>query len=198
MSSRINLLPPDIKQEHRYARRNARLLHTLTLFGVGLAGMLVIVAAGLVYMQQVANDYRGQAKAAEARLQGQKQAEIEKQARDVSNDLKLAVQVLSKEILFSELLKQLAMSIPNNVSLRGISISELKGALDITAEASDITTATQLQVNLTDPSNKIFSKADIISINCSSGGTKRYPCDITVRALFAEGNPYLFISKGVR
>jgi hypothetical protein len=56
-----------------------------------------------------------------------------------------------------------------------------------------------VQVNLADPTNKIFSKADIVSITCSSSNalSPLYPCTVNVRALFVTNNPFLFInSKG--
>jgi hypothetical protein len=101
--------------------------------------------------------------------------------------------------LFSQLLKQLAVIIPTNTTLSSLNISQASGALDITANTTDYKSATQLQVNLSDPTNKLFTKADIVSINCggtSTGGaaSTKYPCSVTVRALFAANNPFLFIS----
>jgi len=194
----INLMPPEFKQEYRYARRNSGLLHMLILFGVGLAVLAVIVAAGLVYLQQAAKTYKVRAASIEATLKEQKQSEVETQVKDISGNLKLAVQVLSQEVLFSQLLKQLAVVTPNNATLSGITISQLQGAVDVTAKTTDYTAATQLQVNLADPANKIFSKADIVSITCvtPTGTTDtKYPCTVVIRALFATDNPFLFINS---
>jgi Tfp pilus assembly protein PilN len=194
----INLMPPELKEEYRFARRNSSLLHMLIMFGVGLAGLAVIAVAGLVYLQQAAKNYTVQAANIETALKGQKQSEVEKQVQDISNNLKLAVQVLSQEILFSQLLKQLAVVTPNNATLSGISISQLQGAVDITAKTTDYTAATQLQVNLADPASKIFSKGDIVSITCATpagGVATKYPCTVVIRALFADNNPFLFINS---
>ena len=90
-------------------------------------------------------------------------------------------------------------AIPAKASLTGISISKLSGGIDLTAAASDYNTATQVQVNLQDPANKIFDKADIINIVCSSTSTDpQYPCTITIRAQFSKNNPFLFIASGVK
>jgi hypothetical protein len=167
------------------------------LFGVGLAGLAVIVAAGFVYLQQTSQKYQAQATIIEASLRDQKQGEVQKQAQDISNSLKLAVQVLSKQVVFSQLLKQLAVVTPSNASLSGINISQIEGAVDITAKTTDYNAATQLQINLADPANKIFAKADIVSISCVTpvdANQARYPCTVVVRSLFAENNPYLFIN----
>jgi hypothetical protein len=51
-----------------------------------------------------------------------------------------------------------------------------------------------LQVNMSDPNNKIFSKADIIDIRCSTGDTKdAYPCTVSIRVEFGDSKRFLFI-----
>lgn len=194
----INLLPPDLKRDYALARRNAGLRKILTLIGFGLAGLLLLVGAGILYLDQASKAYTTQAEAAEVRLHEQKQDEVEKRVQEISGSLKLAVQVLSQQVLFSKLLKQLAVVTPSNVSLSGINISKLQGAVDLTAKTTDYNAATQLQINLTDPNNKIFSKADILNITCptSDGTPVRYPCTVTIRAEFATAdNPLLFVNS---
>jgi len=199
----INLLPPDLKEEYKFARRNTSLLHIIGMFGVGIAGLGIIVASGLVYLQQAANTYANQAAATQQSLKDRDQAAIQKQAQEISGNLKLSVQVLSQEVLFSKLLQQLAIITPSNATLSGIAISQLAGAIDITAKTTDYNAATQLQVNLADPGNKIFDKADIVSITCitpvagTSPANSRYPCTVVVRASFAKNNPFLFINSKV-
>ena len=202
----INLLPPEIKQDYKYARHNTKLVNRVVVASVALLGLAAISVGGIWYLKQAVKPYDAQIVAAETNLKQQDQAGTEKQVKDISDNLKLVIQVLSKEILFSQLLKQLAVIIPNNATLTSFTVSQTVGALDITANTVDYNAATQLQVNLADPTNKIFSKADIISINCitttqgadSSSGSNaksKYPCTATIRALFATNNPFLFISN---
>lgn len=191
----INLLPPNLKLDYRYARRNAGLLRFVAMFGVGLAGLAVICAVGMLYLQQTARTYAAETEVIEQSLKDQKQDEVEKQVEDISSSLKLAVRVLSEEVLFSQLLKRLAVTTPSNVSLASLSITELEGGVDITANTSDYNAATQLQVNLADPKNQIFAKADIVNISCITGSQgSKYPCTVVIRALFSEDNPFLFIN----
>ena len=118
-------------------------------------------------------------------------------SRRSTGRLKLVVNVLSREILFSKLLTQTGAVTPSNTSLTDLSINQVAGAIDIKAKATDITAATQLQVNLQDPANKIFTKADIQNITCKPDATDpKYPCNVTLKALFAKDNPFLFINKG--
>jgi Tfp pilus assembly protein PilN len=190
----INLLPLELKQSYMYARQNNSLLKLITAFGLGIFGLVLIVFAGFIYMQQSANNYKVQAANIEANLKKQKQQEIEKQTQDISNSLKLAVQVLSKEVLFSQVMQRLAVIVPSNVSLSSISLNDFAGGLDVSAGAVDYEAASQLQVNLADPANQIFSKADIVSITCETNTTEKYPCKVVVRALFTQNNSFQFIS----
>lgn len=197
----INLLPPDIKQDYHYARRNTHLTRWVLAMGLAFLGLAVLSAGGIWYINQAADDYSRQISVSEADLRRQNQSQVEKEIKDISNSLQLAVQVLSKEVLFSKLLRQLAVVTPNNATLSSLNISKIQGAVDISASTADYNAATQLQVNLADPTNKIFSKADIVAINCatvSAGSTatqSKYPCTVTIRALFANNNPFLFINN---
>lgn len=197
----INLLPPDLKESYRYAHRNTRLVRWVIAFGFGFLGLVAISTAGLIYMQQSSQMYVKQIADTQASLQQQKLTSTQQEVQSISNNLKLAVQVLSKEVLFSKLFEQLAVVTPSNAVLTNLTISQVQGGVDITAATTDYTAATQLQVNLAAPGNKIFSKADIVSISCEAvSGTlnstsAHYPCNVVIRALFAANNPFLFINN---
>jgi archaellum component FlaF (FlaF/FlaG flagellin family) len=190
----INLLPPSIKDDYGYSRRNVHLLHWVFIFAFAVVGF--------VYMQQLSNNYQQQIEAKQMSLRSQHLAETKKTAKEMSDNLKLAVQVLGQEVLFSDLLKQLAAVTPANAKLTSLTISQTTGALDIIAKTTNSSAASQLQVNYTDPANKIFSKADIVNINCSSGSSTgadtKYPCNVTIRVLFADDNPFLFVNAEKR
>lgn len=192
----INLLPPEVKNQYHYAVLNTKLKSWITAAVIALLGVIVIGGAGLLYLKQISHSYDDQVAAAKATLQQQNIDGTRKQVNEISSDLKLSVQVLSKEVLFSKLLKQLATLTPPNTSLSSFNIAPSVSAIDIAAKTTDYNAATQLQVNLADPNNKIFSKADIISINCGNDSSDtRYPCSVTIRALLAQNNPYLFINN---
>lgn len=196
----INLLPPDVKQNMSYARRNTVLIKWAILLLISIAGVIVIATAGFIYLRQSTASQETQLKQGQDELKAKKLEETQKHVQDLSNSIKLVTQVLSREILFSKLLKQIGSAIPANASLSGLNISKVEGGIDLTAIATDYNAATQVQVNLADPANKIFDKADIVSINCNSGAAvdPKYPCTVIIRAQFAKNNPFLFIntSKG--
>lgn len=199
----INLMPPELKTGYTYARRNVVLRKWVVAFLVALIGLGALTTYGLLTIKQSATHYSRQNAATEAMFRQEKSKDVQKQVKDIGNNFKLAVKVLSQEVLFSQLIKQIAATIPSNANLTGLSIPQTQGGIDITANATDYKTATQVQVNLADPANKIFTKADIVSIVCGNkdaSGTSNaaYPCTVTIRALFARNNPFLFINdKGV-
>lgn len=192
----INLLPTELKEHYLYARRNSRLRRWAFAMLFGLVGVGLVGTAGMLYLQRSIDTYSARVIATENSLKEQKLEETRKKSEDITSSLKLAVDVLSREVLFSKLLTQIATVMPPNTSLTDLSISNTQGSLEIAAISSDYASATQLQVNLSDPDNKIFSKADIQTITCGTNTTNpRYPCSVTIKALFADNNPFLFINK---
>ena len=131
-------------------------------------------------------------------LRIQKLEETQARVSEISANLKLVIQVLSREILFSKVLKQVGAVIPAGAVLTDLNITKVEGGIDLTFEATDYQTGTQILLNLQDPQNAIFQKADIESINCNpvleEGQT--YPCRVSIRALFGDNSPYYFINEG--
>lgn len=196
----INLLPPELKQGYKYARYNRHILRWIAAFIVAIAGVAVITAGGMLLMQSNINSYKSKIASAQAQLASQNMTGVEAQVTTISNNLKLMVQVLSKEILFSKLLTQLGTITPSNVELTSLSISQSQSAIEVTAQSTDYNAATQLQENLASPNNQIFSKADLVSVICTSGSQQavnpKYPCAVDIRAEFTNNNPFLFINAG--
>lgn len=195
----LNLLPNDVKKSIGFASKNILLRRWIGLFLAAFVGLGLISTYGLLAIHQSTVKYNDLI-ASEGLVASQQQfTQTQKQVKDMSSSFKLVLQVLGKEILFSELLKQIAATMPTNSNLTGLVISKTTGAIDITALATDYNTATQVQVNLADPTNKIFSKADIVNITC--GGTSsldpKYPCTVNIRALFTTKNPFLLINTKV-
>jgi Tfp pilus assembly protein PilN len=193
----INLLPPALKDNYGYARRNGRLLTWIFAFVAGLCGVVLITSVGLFTINNSINSYKSRITTTQHQLTKANSVATEQQVAGISSNLKLMVDVLSKEVLFSKLLAQLGSITPPNVILTNLSIAQNQSAIAITAQTVDYNAATQLQINLSDPSNKIFSKADLVSISCtpSQDATNRnYPCSADIQAQFTSSNPFLFIN----
>lgn len=196
----LNLLPTDIKENIVYARRNNVLRHWSIALLLSVMGILTIIAASYMYLQRSINAYASDVQKGKENLKSQKLDETQKQVQDLTNSLKLVDQVLQREVLFSKLLQQIGTTLPNGAVLTNLSINKVQGGLDLEAASRDYQTATQVQINLQDPENKIFEKADILTVQCASTSTPAvnsdYPCTVQIRALFAKNNSFSFLSKG--
>jgi hypothetical protein len=194
----INLLPPEIKAGYHYARRNVQLRRWVVMSLIALIGLMAVGTFGLVTLHQSTTGYSNQVVGAEAQLQKDNLKQTTQQVQDISNSLRLAVQVLSKEVLFSKLITQIGAVMPNGAVLSELNINTEDTGLDLDADTTNYNTATQVQVNLSAPSNKIFAKVDIVNITCSNvqAVNPQYPCVAQFRALFNTKNPFLFINQG--
>lgn len=196
----INLLPTEVKTNIAYARRNTRLRKWAVALFVGIISTVMVIGAGQIYLQNSIKTYAKQVEQGKQDLSDQNLEATQAEVQDLSNSLKLVVQVLQREVLFSKLLVKVGAALPNGSILTNLSINKAQGGLDLQAAATDYQTATQVQVNLQDPKNKIFEKADILSIQCSaaktgdSKETGKYPCSVQLRALFAKNNEFSFIA----
>ncbi len=192
----INLLPPDIKENTLYARRNTRLRKWCLAVLSAAIGVVLIATFGQFYIDRSIKSYAAQAEATTEQLKTQKLEETQKEVTNISSSLQLVVQVLSREVLFSKLIQQIGTAIPSGASLSDLSINKVEGGIDLRFNAADYQTATQVQVNLQDQANKIFDKADILNINCAASNPNdpRYLCQISIRAQFAKNNPFLFVA----
>ncbi|MCL4357921.1 hypothetical protein M1512_03445 [Patescibacteria group bacterium] len=195
----INLLPPETKKSYHYALINDRLVVWIIALVIGLAGLGAIGTFGWVSLHRNIATNSQQVSTLTQKLTADHLNSVEQQVQTISNDFTLVVKVLSQEVLFSKLLTKMAAAMPSGASLTSLNVSNTTGGsgLDITAEAANYTDAAQVQVNLSDPSNGIFSKADIENINCNSGNTQNlaYPCQVKIRAQFATNNQFLFINQ---
>lgn len=199
----INLLPSDTKQMLTYARRNTALRTWLVVLIIIIACLVVVSGAGLWYLRSATGSMYTQVDDTKASLVAQNKDQVTAEVQDLTSSLKLVDQVLSKEVLFSKMLQQIGAVMPAGTILRGLSIQELEGAIDLQVGAASQQAATQVQINLSDPGNKVFESADIINIQCQDSNADSqnpldilYPCTAQIRALFTDNNPFLLINDG--
>lgn len=200
----INLMPPDAKQSIRYSRLNTHLLHwTFGSLAIIIAMVATVILGGF-FIDNAKSHLNHSIEGSKKTIADQKLEQYQKQAENISDGLKLIVQVLSKEVLFSKLLQQIGSVMPEGAILGDIQLSNsVNGAIDLTANALDYKAATQVQVNLQDQKNNLFEKVDTQSINCNDGGQQngsttvnsKYKCQIIVRALFKPNATVTFLAN---
>ena len=197
----INLLPPEYKRTLFYSKRNRTMSRWVAALLLSLVFSLVIVGVGWIYLDQSIKKEARAVEETEASLQEQNINETVAKVDEISNNTKLVLDVLSREILFSKLIRQLGAVLPPGTALESITLEELKGGLTIQALATDFNSASQIQVNLSDPGNKIFKQADIESITCADGtiqgeaANSDYPCSVRLKALFSDNTEYIYIGS---
>lgn len=208
--SMLNLMPPEAKEDIAYGRRNGKLLTWCFLLLAVVAGMGVMVVFGGMYIDRSKTSLQSSIASTNTTIQTEKLDDVQKDYQDLSDGVKLIVQILQKEIRYSKLLQQIGSVIPAKTALTSIVLSnKIDNALDLQARASSYDTATQIQINLQDPKNKLFEKVDTNSITCNAVTklqpgqpvtpdyilTSNYPCTVSLRALFKKDASFLFINS---
>jgi Tfp pilus assembly protein PilN len=208
----LNLLPPEAKENINFARRNRTMLRTCTSLLLVVIAMGVVVFFGSMYIDRSKRSLQTSIDTTNGIIKTEKLEDVQKDYQNLSDGVKLIVSILQKEIRFSKLLQEIGSVIPNRAVLTSIVLSDkIDNALDLQARAIDYNTATQVQINLTDPNNKLFDKVDVNSVTCNPATTANttdetvdaivnaaYPCTITVRALFKKDASFLFVNGPVR
>lgn len=190
----INLLPTDYGAGLRYSHLNAILRRWLIAALLACGILVLILAVGGLYIAQQNKNLTKNIDSVNQQLQAQDLAGTQKKAKDITNNIRIISQVLSREIRFSGLITQIGSVMPPGTVLSGLTLSKVDGGLDLSASARDYTSAAQIAVNLSDPKNKIFDKVDIVNINCSSTSGSTYPCSATFRALFNKSARSQFLN----
>lgn len=194
----INLIPPAHKESVAFARRNSRLIGVMAGILVAVLGAAIITGGSLFYLKQDVAGVNQSIAQSKENLKNQEESATLERAKELNDNLNLAVDVLSNEVLFSELLREIGEIMPTGTVLEGISLTNQVFGLGIDLEigARDYETGSRAYVNINDNSNKIFEKADLVNITCDN--TVRgsdYPCYASIRALFAKDNPFMLAGE---
>lgn len=190
----INLLPSDYGASLRYSRLNVILRRWLVAALLACGGLVLILAVSWMYITRQNKNLTKNIDSVNQQLRAEDLAGTQKKAKDITSNIKIINQVLSREIRFSGLITQIGSAMPPGTVLSGLTLSKVDGGLDLSASARDHTSAAQIAVNLSDPKNKIFDKVDIVNINCSSTSGSTYPCSATFRALFNKSTRGQFLN----
>jgi Tfp pilus assembly protein PilN len=182
----INLLPPFHADAIRYGRQNTLLRAWLIGMACAIAGLIVILAGGWVYINQQSNNLQKSIDTTNHQLQIENLSSVQKDAKEITGDINVINKVLSQEVRFSELIQTIGNDMPPGTVLGSLSLSnKVSGGIDLSASAKDYTSLAQVAVNLSDPNNTLFSKVDIVDVNCTSDTSQAYKCNASMRALFS-------------
>lgn len=194
----INLLPPEAKQQISYGRRNTHLTRWLFAMVIVIVGIGIMTIAGQLYINQNVKNLQKISVQANERMASQNLEQTKKELSTLSGNLKTVLQILSKQLLFSSMFKKIGGVMPSGSALNGITLSSTDSAIDLAVGGVDKNAATQAFINISDPKNGFFEKADLISVTCSqqSSGTEtvKYPCTANVRVTLKNDSSFFFLN----
>lgn len=191
----INLLPPERAASIRYARQNTVLRVWLIGMAAAILVLILILLSGWFYIHSQSTGLNHDIDLTNQQLKTQNLAKVQSDAKEITGDIKVINQVLGSEIRFSDLIQNIGQDMPPGTVLSSLKIGKVVGALDLTANAKDYQSAAQVATNLSDPSNGLFTKVDIISVTCDSSATQtNYPCTAILKALFSGDVKTKFLS----
>lgn len=193
----INLLPLENKQEIIYGRKNRSLLNWIISLLMLLLVILVITLVGIYYIDSREKSLQRLIDISNQRVDSQDLKSFQKKAEVFSNDLNIAVKLLEKQLLFSKLIKATGSTLPQGVVLSNLDYNaddEVltlniigKNQQDITIAFNNISTSKDTNISL-------FSKADLVSVNCNF---EENECNGSIVALLNKTSDFYLFNTAV-
>jgi Tfp pilus assembly protein PilN len=191
----INLLPEAYANNIRFGRQNTVIRNWLIGVMLAIFGLIVILIGGWLYINQQAKNLQANIDATNNQLKAQNLQKVQANAKEITGDIKVISKVLSTEVRFSDLIQAIGNDMPPGTVLGTLSLSQVNGALDLSASATDYASAAQIAVNLSNSKNQLFSKVDILNTNCNLANNQTtYQCSATFKALFSPQAKTRFLS----
>jgi Tfp pilus assembly protein PilN len=179
----INLLPPDIKEQIRYSRRN-RLLRNYLIMSVSVTAVLAgALLGGRLYLNQQVSD--AQSRIADKNLQIASYKKVEDDAKKINARLSAIQSIQKSQTKFSVLLDDLAQNLPQGSSISSLTLTgDEQKPVRMMVNAVDYGTATSVRDSIT--KSKRISAADIESIQGPDNQKTKY-YQVTVSFAFNPG-----------
>lgn len=196
----INLLPPKLKTERKYARQNRKLMLWLGLCILGVLGLSGVTAGGFFFLDRAAQSQEASNRQLAQVLEETKVDEQISEFKDFASKLQTVTNVLDKQYLFSNLVRRLGGTIPPGAVLASISLTGEDRALDLSFSTVDNATANLILVNLNDKNNGLFKQADTTTISCVNVSTEpnapvvEFPCTTSVKVLFHDDTDFVLLN----
>lgn len=197
----INLMPDYMRQEIGYARRNSVLLKWLMAIILVIVGIGAVTVFGRYYIDNNTKSLQAVAEVTQERINSQNLQATQAEMQNLSNNFTTVTRLLEKQLLFSKLLVKIGSIIPNGAILRGITLSTENSTVDLTVIAANREAATQAFVNINDPNNGLFEKADLLSVSCAQvtaetpSETAKYPCSTMIKVIIEADSSFYFLNS---
>lgn len=205
----INLLPTKVKENITYGRRNRILVRWVWAMVIVICGVVAMTVFGQYFINKNVRSLEAAAAVTQTRIEKQNLAGTQKDIQTLSNNFTTVTQLLSKQVLFSKIFNKIGSIMPSGAYLSGITLTTSSTSMDINVLATSREAATQAFVNISDPKNGLFDKADLISVTCQSNNTnstasttpsspttqKKYPCTALIKVTMKTDSSFYFLSS---
>lgn len=176
----ISLLPPLDRKELNAARANTLLIRYVFLV-LALIGFLLLELI-VVYAFLKTDQTSKEAEVRENEQKAIEYASVKKEATEFSTNLKMAAEIMKKQVPYVAILREFSNTMPANTVIERIEVSSatigVPNKLNIKARSRDDVLAFKNAFN----NSKYFGDASIQQINEQEGRNGEYPvaADITV------------------
>lgn len=193
----INLLPANVKQDIGYARKNKVIWTWIVVLWVFLLAIVLVICVGTFFISQRASNLNRLVEISEQRVKDQNLAEYQKKAETFSNDLNTAVKLLENQLLFSKIIRTIGSVLPPSVTLETLTYSVEEEVLTLNLvgpNQSAIATAFQNITNSQEISKNLFTKADLVKVECNPGEAA---CKGEVVVLLDKNSEFYLLNQAI-
>ena len=179
----INLLPYSVREEREYGRKNRLLVAYSTVIITTAFIVAIIMIGSLQFVGQDTQAIEQTIEANETQIV-QLESNIEG-LKDVANRLQAADTLFEQNVIFSQLIPEIASSLPQGTVINGLSLSGgVNDTLSLNVSMVSADLAPVLQRTLTE--SALFDAADIGSISPTGNEESVYAFSATVNVSFAD------------
>lgn len=184
----INLLPPSVKEDITFGRKNRVLLGWIGALGIVIFIVLSLTLFGNFYIKSSANSVWSNVDEAKGRIKDQNLEKIQQSAEIFGTNLETVVKLLKDQLLFSKLIKTIGSVLPDQVILREINFESKDSTMQLYLQGPSEQAVTQAFINISSDQSKLFSKADLVGVDCSEF------CTAEVVVLLNKDSEFYFLN----
>lgn len=178
----INLLPQEEKRQIIAGQTN-RLLLRYCFITIALA-LLLFAYIGVSYFIMMNTKATAEKTIADGNQQLNQHQEVQRQAKQFSDNLKVAKAILDKEVPYSKIAVKIASALPSNIVLQSLDLDATAFGKPVTLAARGKTynDALALKTSL-ENNSQIFQDVHLVSVTVEENAKDNYPVAISVSVI---------------
>ena len=191
----INFLPPEIKSDIKYRRKNKKLINWLLVLITFIFIIIITIGFGIFIINQKASNLDRLVTVSEQRITDQDLESYQKKAEGFSNNLETAIKLLKDQLLFSKIIRTIGATLPPNTKLEKLEYTTANEILTLNIKSPDQNTISVAYKNIQESGSKensLFSKADLVKVTCS---TEKNECIGTIVVLLNKNSNYYLLNN---